>query len=135
MALLIALRDEFGNVCSPQQTAASEISVADVKLIKGDIDPKFLSMITRISRVDFYPGIIYTHQVVLSTEQAVHVRLDLMLGGQKLQEAQVEILNSVPRIIMILAEATRGPDKRKTRDPEPCIPESWIPQPLNTASL
>jgi hypothetical protein len=100
-----------------------------VKLVKGDIDPKFLSMITRISRVDFYPGIIYTHQVVLSTEQAVHVRLDLMLGGQKLQEAQVEILNSVPRIIMILAEATRGPDKRKTRDPEPCIPESWIPQP------
>jgi len=89
VALLIALRDEFGNVCSPQQTSASEISVANVRLINGDIDPKELQMITRISRVDFYPGIIYTHQVVLSTEQAVRVGIDLMLGGAKLQHAQV----------------------------------------------
>jgi hypothetical protein len=98
--------------------------VADVKLIKGDIDPKFLSMITRISRVDFYPGIIYTHQVVLSTEQAVHVRLDLMLGGQKLQEAQVHILNSVPRIIEIMEGASGDTEKLKPRDPEPSFPQS-----------
>jgi len=89
VALLIALRDEFGNVCSPQQTAVSDIAVSNVRLIKGDIDPTELQMITRISRVDFYPGIIYTHQVVLSTEQAVHVSLDLMLGGKKLQQAQI----------------------------------------------
>lgn len=91
VALLIALRDEFGNVCSPQQTAVSDIAVSNFRLIQGDVDPAEVAtkIVTRISRVDFYPGIIYTHQVVLSTEEAVIVALDLTLGGRKLQNAQV----------------------------------------------
>ena len=40
IALLIALRDQYGNVCSPQQMQDVELSVAKVDLISGCIDPK-----------------------------------------------------------------------------------------------
>lgn len=40
IAMLIALRDRFGNVCSPQQMQDVELSVAKMELISGHIDPK-----------------------------------------------------------------------------------------------
>lgn len=90
IAMLIALRDRYGNVCSPQQMQDIEITVAKVELISGYVEPKDLVLVNRVSRVDFHPGIIYTHQVVLSTEQAVQVKLDLHLGNQLLHSASVK---------------------------------------------
>jgi hypothetical protein len=82
---LISLRDEFGNVLSPQQTAALEISVVNVKVLQADIDPADLKLSSRVSRVDHHPGLIYTHQLISTTEQAVHVALDLTIGSALLQ--------------------------------------------------
>ena len=77
---LISLRDEFGNVLSPHQTAALEIAVVNVKVLQADIDPAELKLSSRVSRVDHHPGLIYTHQLISTTEQAVHVALDLVIG-------------------------------------------------------
>ena len=90
IALLIALRDRYGNVCSPQQMQDIELSVAKVELIEGCIEPKDLVLVNRVSRVDFHPGIIYTHQIVLSTEQAVQVALDLHLDNQLLHSTSIK---------------------------------------------
>jgi len=90
VALLIALRDRYGNVCSPQQMQDIELSVAKVELISGCIEAKDLVLVNRVSRVDFHPGIIYTHQIVLSTEQAVQVSLELNLGKQLLHSTSVK---------------------------------------------
>ena len=89
IALLIALRDRFGNVCSPQQMQDVELSVAKAELVSGCIDPKDLVLVNRVSRVDFHPGIIYTHQIVLSTEQAVQVALELHLGKKLLHSTKI----------------------------------------------
>ena len=90
VALLIALRDRYGNVCSPQQMQDVELSVAKIELVSGCIDPKDLVLVNRVSRVDFHPGIIYTHQIVLSTEQAVQVALELNLGKQLLHATSIK---------------------------------------------
>jgi len=90
IALLIALRDRYGNVCSPQQMQDVELSVAKIELIDGCIEAKDLMLVNRVSRVDFHPGIIYTHQIVLSTEQAVQVALDLHLGKQLLHSTSIK---------------------------------------------
>ena len=90
IALLIALRDRYGNVCSPQQVQDIELAVAKIELISGFIAPSELVLVNRISRVDFHPGIIYTHQIVLSTEQAVQVGLDLHLNGNLLHSTKIK---------------------------------------------
>jgi hypothetical protein len=66
-----------------------ELSVAKIQLLSGCIDPKDLILVNRVSRVDFHPGIIYTHQIVLSTEQAVQVALELNLGKQLLHATNI----------------------------------------------
>lgn len=47
-------------------------------------------LVNRVSRVDFHPGIIYTHQIVLSTEQAVQVALELHLGKEVLHSTSIK---------------------------------------------
>ena len=45
IAMLIALRDRYGNVCSPQQMQDVELSVAKLERISGHIDPKVIVQI------------------------------------------------------------------------------------------
>lgn len=89
IALLIALRDRFGNVCTDAQTRDMAISVTDVTKVAGYVTQEELVLVNRVSQVETYPGIIYTHQVVLTTEHAVEASLVLRLDGQQLHATKV----------------------------------------------
>ena len=84
--LLIALRDQFGNICKLQKGSGSpELKVVKVQLLKGDIDAASLRLVTRVSEVETHAGMMYTHQLVLSTEQQVELAFELMLGSKPLK--------------------------------------------------
>lgn len=90
VALLIALRDQYSNICKlPPGAGNPEISVVNVQLVKGDIDAANLRLVTRVSEVEYHAGMVYTHQVVLSTEQAVELTFDLVLGSRLMKKCAV----------------------------------------------
>eukprot|EP00961_Rhodomonas_salina_P208570 2814657-Rhodomonas_salina.2 len=110
VALLISLRDRFGNVCSRQQQQESEISVRGIAKVAGFVALDDLVLTTRISSIEFHVGRVYTHQVVLSTEQAVEVSFELWLGQSLIKKVgiafQAEVLDAKACAVEGLPRAT-----------------------------
>jgi hypothetical protein len=82
---LISLRDSFGNVLSPEQLESLELAVGEGRVLDGDIGAEELRLTSRVTNVEHHPGQIYTHRLVCTTQQAVHVSLDLNVGGSLLK--------------------------------------------------
>mmetsp|Transcript_48290 Transcript_48290/g.114899 ORF Transcript_48290/g.114899 Transcript_48290/m.114899 type:complete len:1308 (-) Transcript_48290:123-4046(-) len=89
VALLVSLRDQFGNVCV-QQAARTTVKVGKLRLVAGDVDPANLVVVNRVSHVEAYQGIENTHQVVISSEQAVQISLDILADDMRFETVNVE---------------------------------------------
>ena len=90
--LMVSLRDEFGNISRPAQLASLEITVENVMMMSGNIDPSEVKLINRISRVDPVASSTYTHQILLSTQQALQLKFDVMLGTGLLHKSTATFL-------------------------------------------
>ena len=90
--LMVSLRDEFGNIARPAQLASLEITVENVMMMSGNIDPSEVKLINRISRVDPVASSTYTHQILLSTQQALQLKFDVMLGVALLHKSTATFL-------------------------------------------
>ena len=82
---LVSLRDRFGNVLSPEQVEALELAVGGTSVLEGGVRAEELRLSSRVTRVEQHPGQIYTHRLVCTTQQAVHVAIDLNVDGALLK--------------------------------------------------